>query len=99
MPMLTSPRRISFIVLASSLLGPAAGRTDDSAVEHVMIFHEKGRFGGWPATHGIWAWGNEILVGFSIGYHKDLGPERNNIDRERPEEHVLARSKDGGKTW
>jgi hypothetical protein len=35
----------------------------------------------------------------SIGYHKNLGPELHNIDREKPEEHVLARSRDGGKTW
>jgi hypothetical protein len=65
----------------------------------VKIFGEPGRFGGWPANHGIWNWGNEILVGFSIGYYKDLGPERHNIDRDKPEEHVLARSLDGGQTW
>lgn len=64
-----------------------------------MVYREPGRFGGWPANHGIWSWGNEILVGFSVGYHKDLGPERHNIDREKPEEHVLARSLDGGLTW
>ncbi len=58
-----------------------------------------GRFGGWPANHGLWAWGDEILVGFSAGYFKDYGPARHAIDRERPEEHLLARSKDGGRTW
>ena len=71
----------------------------ETAVEHVMIFHQPGRFAGWPANHGIWSWGDEILVGLSIGYHKDLGAERHNIDRERPEEHVLARSQNGGRTW
>ena len=65
---------------------------------HVDVFHVPGRFGGWPTNHGIWSWGNEILVGFSRGYYKDLG-ERHNIDRERPEEHLLARSLDGGETW
>ena len=68
-------------------------------VEHVKVYYQRGRFGGWPANHGIWSWGDEILVGFSAGYHKDLGPARHNIDHERPEEHLLARSKDGGKTW
>jgi hypothetical protein len=68
-------------------------------VEHVKVYHRQGRFGGWPANHGIWSWGDEILVGFSAGYHKDLGPSVHNIDREKPEEHLLARSKDGGKTW
>jgi hypothetical protein len=71
----------------------------DAIVEHVKVYHHKGRFGGWPANHGIWSWGDEILVGFSAGYHKDLGPAVHNIDRERPEEHLLARSKDRGRTW
>lgn len=70
-----------------------------SPFRHVTVYAEPGRFGGWPANHGLWSWGNEILVGFSRGYYKDLGPERHNIDRERPEEHLLARSLDGGETW
>jgi hypothetical protein len=68
-------------------------------VEHVMVYHKPGRFGGWPANHGIWSWGDEILVGFSAGWYKDLGPERHAIDRDKPEEHLLARSLDGGRTW
>jgi predicted neuraminidase len=68
-------------------------------VQHVKVYAPKGRFGGWPANHGIWSWGNEILVGFSAGYFKDNGPERHAIDHARPEEHLLARSRDGGLTW
>ena len=68
-------------------------------MHHVKVYGEAGRFGGWPANHGIWSWGNEILCGFSAGYHKELGPERHAIDRERAEHHWLARSKDGGQTW
>jgi hypothetical protein len=67
--------------------------------EHVEVYAEPGRFGGWPANHGIWSWGDEILVGFSAGYFKDNGPERHAIDHDRPEEHLLARSRDGGVTW
>ena len=63
-----------------------------------MIYHRPGRFAGWPANHGIWSWGDEILVGFSAGSYKDLGPDRHNIDREKPELHLLARSLDGGVT-
>src|SRR5437879_1551843 len=66
---------------------------------HVFIYHEPRRFAGFPANHGIWRWGNEILVGFSAGAYKDLGPNRHAIDREKPEEHLLARSLDGGETW
>jgi hypothetical protein len=70
-----------------------------SKAEHVKVYAEPGRFGGWPANHGIWSWGDEILVGFSAGYFKDNGPERHAIDHDRPEEHLLARSLDGGRTW
>jgi hypothetical protein len=83
---------------ASSPGAAASGRLSEP-VQHVMVYHKPGRFGGWPANHGIWSWGDEILVGFSAGYFKDLGPERHNIDREKPEEHLMARSRDGGKTW
>lgn len=70
-----------------------------SAVEHVDVYRVPGRFGGWPANHGLWSWGDEILVGFSAGYFKDNGPSRHAIDHNRPEEHLLARSLDGGATW
>ncbi|MGB2862266.1 MAG: sialidase family protein [Sedimentisphaerales bacterium] len=68
-------------------------------IKHITVYREKRRFGGWPANHGIWSWRNEILVGFSCGHYKDLGPNRHAIDRERPEEHLFARSLDGGETW
>lgn len=68
-------------------------------LRHVKVYAEPGRFGGWPANHGIWSWGNEILVGFSAGHHLDLGPDRHNIDRDKPEEHLLARSLNGGESW
>lgn len=67
-------------------------------VKHVKVHYEPGMYAGWPANNGIWIWGNEILVGFSKGVYKDLGA-RHNIDREKPELHLLARSVDGGETW
>jgi hypothetical protein len=89
---------MSVMIFAAAHLDPVAP-AEEGAVEHVMVYHQKGRFGGWPANHGIWSWGDEILVGFSAGYHRDLGPTRHNIDHDKPEEHLLARSKDGGRTW
>lgn len=68
-------------------------------VHHVKVYYEPGRFGGWPANHGIWIWDNEILTGFGAGWYKDLGPDKHAIDRDKPELHWLARSKDGGETW
>ncbi len=68
------------------------------SADNVIVYKEDGRFGGWPANHGMWIWGDEILVGFSRGYYKNLG-DRHHIDRDKPEQHHLARSLDGGKTW
>src|SRR5436309_41302 len=80
--------------------GTLQGRAEKPAViRHVKVYAQPGRFGGWPANHGLWAWGDEILVGFSAGYARDNGPGRHAIDHDRPEEHLLARSKDGGRTW
>ncbi len=75
------------------------GESSVPSIKHVKVYFEKNRFGGWPANHGIWIWGNEILVGFSAGDYKDLGQDRHNIDREKPESHLFARSIDGGETW
>jgi hypothetical protein len=78
--------------------GDATGKSP-SVIENVTVYGPPGRFGGWPANHGIWSWGNEILVGFGAGYFKDNGVGRHAIDHDKPEEHLLARSLDGGKTW
>ncbi len=87
------------ILLAVICASPAFAELRPEDVKHVKVYSKKGRFGGWPANHGIWIWGNEILVGFSEGWYKDLGPDRHHIDREKPELHWLARSKDGGESW
>jgi len=75
------------------------GKSSSNDIRHIEISYEKGRFSGWPANFGAWIWGNEILVGFDKGYYKDLGPTMHNIDREKPEETLFARSPDGGETW
>ncbi len=72
---------------------------NNQEIKHVAVSYEKGLFSGWPANFGAWNWGNEILVGFDRGFHKDLGPTMHNIDREKPEETLFARSLDGGETW
>ena len=65
---------------------------------NVIVYKQPGRFGGWPANHGIWSWGNEILVGFEAGYFK-ASETSHAIDYSKPAEHLLARSLDGGLTW
>lgn len=68
-------------------------------VKHVDIFKEPERFAGWPANYGIWSWGDEVLVGFSLGYYKKNPTGGHDIDSERPSSPHLARSLDGGETW
>ncbi len=71
---------------------------NSTPARNVIVYKEQGRFGGWPANHGIWSWGNEILVGFEAGYFRNN--ERGHaIDYAKPAEHALARSLDGGETW
>lgn len=67
-------------------------------MRQVTIYREPERYAGWPANYGIWAWGNEIVVGFTVGYHKsDAGFHRR--DREKPFIGMQGRSVDGGETW
>ncbi|MBL9214492.1 MAG: exo-alpha-sialidase [Opitutaceae bacterium] len=83
--------------------------------QHVTIYHRPGQYAGWPANGGIWAWGDEILVGFHTGFYADalpaaatgdaraedaVGPgEAPPADPSRPQRDLLARSRDGGLTW
>ena len=87
------------VVWAFTLLGTIGVAGEPPHVlRRVKVYSEPGRFAGWPANHGIWSWGDEILVGFSRGYDKDNGADYH-IDPDRPEDFLLARSKDGGATW
>jgi hypothetical protein len=67
-------------------------------MQHVTIYHQKGRYAGWPANYGLWSWGDEIVAGFTLGYHKTDGAFHAR-DRERPFVTMQARSLDGGQTW
>lgn len=67
-------------------------------MKHVTVYREPGRYGGWPANYGIWAWGNEIVVGFTVGYLK-AGVPFHARDKDRPFVTLQARSLDGGETW
>lgn len=97
-------RQATIVLVLASILGfnlnSAVLAEDRPLIEkHVKVYFQPGRYGGWPANYGIWSWDNEILVGFELGYHKDLGPKRHAIDREKPRVTRFARSRDGGETW
>jgi hypothetical protein len=67
-------------------------------MEHITIYREPGRYAGWPANYGIWAWGDEIVVGFTVGYHDPAGGFHAR-DRNRLFHPMQARSLDGGRSW
>ncbi len=66
-------------------------------IENVEVIFEAERFAGWPANNGIWIWGDEVVVGFTLGYHKPS--DSHTIDRDKPTGPMQARSLDGGQTW
>jgi len=55
-------------IFALFLGGSALGAAAPQVIKNVVVYQEPGRFGGWPANNGIWAWGDEIVVGFMQGY-------------------------------
>ncbi len=87
--------RKSLVLVAAAV---ALLRAEPLTVKHVVVYHEAGRFAGWPANHGAWSWGDEILVGFEAGQFRKTD-QGHAIDYSQPAEHVLARSLDGGESW
>jgi hypothetical protein len=67
-------------------------------VMHVEVYREKGRFAGWPANYGIWGWGDEIVLGFTVGYTDPEGGFHAR-DKTRPFVNMQARSVNGGESW
>jgi len=67
-------------------------------MRQVTIFREPGRFAGWPANYGIWHWGDEIVLGFTVGRHESVA-RGHAIDKSQPFINMQARSLDRGATW
>ena len=67
-------------------------------MKQVIICREAGRFAGWPANYGIWHRDNEIIVGFTRGYHATQ-QSLHSRDTSRPFMNMQARSIDGGLSW
>ncbi len=72
------------------------GGGKDSAIKHVIVCYERGKFCGWPANNGVWTWGDEILVGF---HQADYVPKDCSHSIGGNGRSLLARSLDGGQTW
>ncbi|HHW10618.1 MAG TPA: exo-alpha-sialidase [Firmicutes bacterium] len=67
-------------------------------MQHIEVYREPGRFAGWPANYGIWSWGDEIVVGFTVGYFAPVKGFHAR-DSRRPFQTMQARTLDGGLTW
>jgi hypothetical protein len=87
------------LALFSIVIAPCTGTAQPEApdVQHVKVFYEEGRFGGWPANLGIWSWDDEILVGFVEARYQDDGGFHT-YDQSTARDR-FARSQDGGRTW
>ena len=68
-------------------------------MRHVLVDVEKGSFFGWPANNGIWSWGNEIVVSYSICEYEEHVDSGHSVKKEGWSKHGFSRSLDGGKTW
>ncbi len=97
------PRNSPLVVLAALLMTLAnsplcLGQINGKNVQHEIVYLEEGRYGGWPANHGIWAWDNEILVGF-VDASFDKATRGLHTYDPSSASNKYARSLDGGITW
>lgn len=86
-----SAAKNSQVVIPTQHLAP-------ETVQNITIYKEAGRYGGWPANHGLWQWGDEIVAGFTATWYKQTTTDHR-IDRTKPSYEWQARSLDGGRTW
>jgi hypothetical protein len=93
-------RSVFFFTLVSvaATTLPSRATPLPASVQHVVAYHEKDRFAGWPANGGIWSWGNEIAVAVARGWFSH-NPKEHSYDRAKPMESILLRSLDGGLSW
>jgi hypothetical protein len=73
-------------------------------MQQITVYRDPGRYAGWPANYGMWAWGDaggvgaEIVLCFTLGYNDPSGGFHTR-DKSRPFVTMEARSLDGGLSW
>jgi hypothetical protein len=87
---------LTFVLAAAGVVAPAP---DPSGVSHVTVAAQPGRYMGWPANHGLWAWGDEMVVMYDHAGNDFHNLNTHTVDRQRPWYTDQARSTDGGRTW
>jgi hypothetical protein len=95
-----SPSRFQEIEEAHPELVEPPGRAPEIEipVTNTIVYSQSGMFAGWPANNGVWVWGNEILVGFTVGGYRE-NQFGHSIDKSKRTRQALGRSLDGGLTW
>ena len=88
----------SLVIIAIFRGHTSFAQEDGKQIQHVVVFSEDGKYGGWPANHAIWSWENEILIGFVEADYKETTPGLHTYDRSSSGNRY-ARSMDGGLTW
>ena len=68
-------------------------------IEHNIVYKQRGRYGGWPANHGGWSWGNEILISFQDCEDSGVWEDHHSVVRDCERYMIFARSYDGGRSW
>ncbi len=95
-----SPQRYFYFIVLMVVIYSTKGfaQTDGRQIQHQIVFSEAEKYGGWPANHGIWSWGDEILVGFVAADYNETnaGLHTYNVPTAR---NRYARSFDGGVHW
>jgi len=85
------------VVVATIVVCVVASAQQPPTIKNVVVFKETDKFAGWPANNGLWAWDNEIVVGFVVGAFDD--DKRGGHPIKAPQTQRQARSIDGGETW
>ena len=67
-------------------------------MKHIVVYRDPNKFAAWPANHGIWSWGDEILVGFFVG-ELDRTNTNHPLDTSKSQDVMFYRSHDGGLSW
>lgn len=97
---LKKPFLSALTVLFAALINQSIGlaQINGKNVQHEIVYYEEGKYGGWPANHGIWIWENEILVGFVEASYTETTPGMHTYDASSAR-NKYARSVDGGVNW
>jgi len=88
---------IAVLATALAISSSAIAQNQPRVVKHVTVIKETNKFAGWPANNGMHSWGDEIVVGFTLGTHDDDKLSGHPI--KDPRTLRQARSLDGGETW